>query len=509
MSLVGASKSDKMKVLSTFLIICCLLGISKSQFNPNYVDNRTVMVQLFDWTFNDIADECVNFLGPYGFGGVQVSPITECWISEQGFWYERYSVISYKIFTRSGTEEEFARMVKVCQEQGVRIYVNVVFNHMTANLGPEIYGYGGSVAYPPDYYYPAVPYNKSHFHPECDITNFQNASEVRNCQLYTLRDLNQTIPYVREKIIGLLDHLIDLGVAGFRIDAAKHMDPSDLGYIYSHTKNLNPLFGFKHTDTALFAQEVIDYGFEPITASEYSPIGVVTEFKACYFLGVAFRGKLKLAVLKTWGPSFSQLSMLPSNRAFVFVDNHDTERQGGPDLISYKDGKIYIMAVIFNLAHIYGTPRIMSSYAFDNYDQGPPHDENNNIIGPGPFTNGETTCTNDWICQHRWRPIRNMVQFRNVVKEEPLTLWYDNGGNQIAFSRGGRGFVAFNNEDFAFSSIVKTSLPTGIYCDVISGEKINGICTGKIIAVMGGEVTVNIPANDEFGTIAIHTNSKL
>lgn len=31
------------------------------------------MVHLFEWKWDDIAVECENFLGPKGFGGVQVS----------------------------------------------------------------------------------------------------------------------------------------------------------------------------------------------------------------------------------------------------------------------------------------------------------------------------------------------------------------------------------------------------------------------------------------------------
>lgn len=40
--------------------------------NPNYASGRDVMVHLFEWKFTDIADECERFLGPMGFGGVQV-----------------------------------------------------------------------------------------------------------------------------------------------------------------------------------------------------------------------------------------------------------------------------------------------------------------------------------------------------------------------------------------------------------------------------------------------------
>ena len=40
--------------------------------NPHYVGNRTSMVHLFEWKFSDIAKECEDFLGPMGYGGVQV-----------------------------------------------------------------------------------------------------------------------------------------------------------------------------------------------------------------------------------------------------------------------------------------------------------------------------------------------------------------------------------------------------------------------------------------------------
>ena len=41
--------------------------------NPHYLENRTAMVHLFEWKFKDIADECEKFLGPMGYGGVQVN----------------------------------------------------------------------------------------------------------------------------------------------------------------------------------------------------------------------------------------------------------------------------------------------------------------------------------------------------------------------------------------------------------------------------------------------------
>lgn len=45
-------------------------------------------------------------------------------------------------------------------------------------------------------------------------------------------------------------------------------------------------------------------------------------------------------------------------------------------------------------------------------------------------------------------PFRNMVHFRNVVSGQPHANWWDNGNNQVAFGRGNRGFIVFNNDDW-------------------------------------------------------------
>lgn len=49
-------------------------------------------------------------------------------------------------------------------------------------------------------------------------------------------------------------------MAGFRVDAAKHMWPGDLEYIYSSLKNLNTDFGFASGARPYIFQEVIDLG---------------------------------------------------------------------------------------------------------------------------------------------------------------------------------------------------------------------------------------------------------
>ena len=87
--------------------------------------------------------------------------------------------------------------------------------------------------------------------------------------------------------------------------------------------------------------------------------------------------------------------------------------------------------------------------------------------------NPNLTCSNGWVCEHRWRQIYNMVKFRNIVGNESMANWWTNDGNQIAFSRGNNGFIAINNDNFNLNQKLKTNLPQGVYCDVISGNLSN------------------------------------
>ena len=88
--------------------------------------------------------------------------------------------------------------------------------------------------------------------------------------------------------------------------------------------------------------------------------------------------------------------------ALTFVDNHDNQRGhgGAGGVLTYKESYKYKLATGFHLAHDYAFKRVMSSYAFDDTDSGPPG-------SPA----GET-CANGWVCEHRWSSIANMVKVR-------------------------------------------------------------------------------------------------
>ncbi|KAG5678092.1 hypothetical protein PVAND_007794 [Polypedilum vanderplanki] len=103
-----------------------------------------------------------------------------------------------------------------------------------------------------------------------------------------------------------------------------------------------------------------------------------------------------------------------------------------------------------------------------------------------------------------------MVEWRNVVSNGAVLHWWDNRGNQIGFSRGNRGFIAFNNENYNMNEWLDIGLPAGVYCEVISDAKINNVCTRKSITVYtNGCAHFSILTSDFDGVIAIRIYAKL
>nr|XP_014101169.2 alpha-amylase-related protein [Bactrocera oleae] len=488
--------------ISVSLLI--LIATVEAQHEPHWWAERSAIVQLFEWKWTDIARECERFLAPRGFAGVQVSPVAENVVIAGRPWWERYQPVSYKLITRSGNETEFADMVRSCNAVGVRIYVDVLLNHMAASYDGVVYGTGGSFAYPNAKNFPAVPYTAHDFHSTCDIQDWNDRFQVQNCELVRLKDLDQSSDRVRAQLLGFLNHLIELGVAGFRVDAAKHMPAEDLKLIYDSLPDLNTAHGFARNARPFIYQEVVDYGYEQISKYEYSPLGAVTEFRFSEEIGGAFRGYNQLKWLRNWG---TEWSFLPTEHAFVFIDNHDKQREAG-NVLTYKNAKQYKMANAFALAYPYGIMRVMSSFDFRDHDQAPPADENEQILSPEFDKDG--ACTNGWVCEHRWRQIYNMVDFKNAVRGAEMSNWWDNDDNQIAFCRDKRGFIAFNGNNWDLKQRLHTCLPAGVYCDVISGALLNGKCTSKTVVVDDwGNADIVLGADEFDGVLAIHVNAKL
>jgi len=408
---------------------------------------RTAFVHLFEWAWDDVARECETFLGPHGYAAVQVSPPQEHAQLASHPWYERYQPVSYRIESRGGSRAAFASMVARCKKSGVDIYVDAVLNHMsfvesgvgTAGTAFTRRGYPGL-------------YGVSDFH-TCGraIQDWGSREEIQTCELATCPDLDTGKDHVRATLAAYLQDLVDLGVSGIRVDAAKHVSTTDLGDILGRVKG--PLYVY---------QEVIDNdGQGAITAPEYAPLGDVTEFRYGADLSRVFRTG-KLAWLETFGVGWG---FLASDVGIAFVDNHDNQRgHGSGDPLTFRERPLYELALQFMLAWPYGYPQIMSSYEFIGPNDGPP-------AGPALTTSG--SCSAGRVCEHRWPSVAGMVGFRNATAGAfHVDDWWSDGDRRIAFSRGALGFVAINATATTMTEVLRTSMAPGSYGEVATGATV-------------------------------------
>lgn len=245
---------------------------------------RGAVVDFFGWPYADIEAECKDFLGKVGYMGVKIPPPQESLFSNQWTfedqrnpWYITYQPVSYRLYSRLGSRAELRSMVQTCRANGVRVYADAVVKHM-ASGGNDVYSahrkdngndqcakwssksstkgspyFTHSYAYVGNAYtgqrpameYPAVPFGPTDFHCERTTGNTKDPFFLENEWLLGLSDLNTKKPYVRERIAQYFVDLLGVGISGLRVDAIKHIGPTDAAAIFGH---LNKYMGGSFPD---------------------------------------------------------------------------------------------------------------------------------------------------------------------------------------------------------------------------------------------------------------------
>ena len=224
---------------------------------------KGVIVELYGWPYNDIAEEC-EFLGHSGYMGVKVMPPNESILTYRNTFNGQlnpldyiFESVSYKLESRMGNKQQLNNMINKCRQHGVRVYAEIVINHMCSN-GNDLYekhvnndcttwgavdGSAGSPFWtmkglnkknsytnlPPVFEFPAVPYFASDFH--CYGKQHLNYGWV-----YDLADLNSEKEYVQQRIVDFLTELISIGFSGFDINSGCFLFPKHYAAIFKKLK---------------------------------------------------------------------------------------------------------------------------------------------------------------------------------------------------------------------------------------------------------------------------------
>lgn len=459
---------------------------SNSQSSNLTLNRKGVIVTAFQQNWKSIAQECKTTYGPEGVSYVQVSPPNEHVRGTQ--WWTSYQPVSYKLKSKLGDEDGFKKMITTCNAAGVGIIADAVINHMTGAGDTHTEGVGGSKYSAKDQSFPDAGYKKDDFHKSTeDIKDYTNAEEVWTHRLVGLLDLDTSKQNVRETLGKYFAHLLELGVAGFRIDAVKHISPTDMAAIKAEAAKQSG----KNADEIWWMQETIGDPSEAkgIQPDQHLNEGEVNEFQYSYRLKSDFYGSISNLKNITDG-------LVPSDKASIFVTNWDTPRENYVRTLTYKDGPRYELANAFMLGYPYGNPNIYSGYRFENgrKDDGAPGATEDKV------EDVDCSPTTGWQCTQRWTSIRGMIGFFNAVNGAQVTNWQDDGNNNIAFSRAGKGFLAINNTPNAKKVLYNTDLPNGDYCNVYEA----GNCS-KTVKVTDGKVAATIAP---YSAIALHVDAK-
>jgi alpha-amylase len=363
-------------------------------------------------------------------------------------WWLRYQPLSQILDTLSGNSTQFIDMTRRCNKEQVKIFVDISFN--------------------------------------------LKADPVIALGLVDLPDATENPEFLEySNIFHYLNYLLSIGVAGFYVKCNDLEDLDNLERIFRTVDNLSTEFGFKEGARPVVLLE---------TTSEQVKIKI--RYHDTIFTGVSeLQYTKEIAKVLIGNSLFKDLENLPemwesiaSNQSLVFIDPRDKHLS--------VSSKQYGIAMAFSLAYPYGIPKVMSSYDFKKFPNGPPTDAAGEQISP-QFDTAET-CNNGYMCEQRWRLVTNMVEFRRIVGDEPIENWWDNGKNQVVFSRGSRGFIVINMEGHDLEGNFQTGLPKGTYCDIVMGV-IDGVCTGRTVTVNEkGFAAILLPADSRDGVLAIH-----
>ena len=273
---------------------------------------REVIVQLFNWPFTKIT-ETLPELKRLGYSHVHVSPPQES--NERVLtWWGRYQPVDFSFIKGPlGTEEQFREMNALADRLDIKIIADVVLNHtIDLNDVPK-----PSVTFDPttgemiSYKFPL--FRPSDFHPLCSIDD-SNINSVRKCWLDMRNaDLKTETPRVREIARTYLKKLVDLGVDGFRFDAAKHIEPDFFADVLAAVPNTYAFGEVIEGDPRKFPQtEAIAFYDFPLVAT----------------MKKAFGPGGDLDLLRS--PA-AQHRALPGPKAVTFVRNHDIDRGQADD----------------------------------------------------------------------------------------------------------------------------------------------------------------------------------
>ncbi len=405
-----------------FAIIAVLLAVCASA-GPVRAD---VILHAFNWRYATVEARAAE-IHNLGYRAVLVAPPLK---SEGGAWWARYQPQDYRVIEHPlGNREDFARMSNALRARGIRVYADIVLNHMAneAAQRPDLnypgqgvlnqYA-GNSTYFGRQRLYGDLRYNFLSlwdFGPAHCIHDYNDVWQVQNWRLCSgagdagLPDLLAN-DYVVEQQRVYLDALKRLGVTGFRIDAAKHMPLSHINRVLSaDIKSGVHVFGEVITNGGVGDSEYHLFLQPYLNGTDHGAYDfpLFSAIRSAF----AFGGSMSTLV----DPGAVGLAV-PGARAITFTVTHDIPNNG---IFRYLllDAGDETLAYAYVLGRDGGSPLLYSD-----------HNESGD---------------NRWVHAYRRADLAAMIRFHNDNHGNDMQV-LAHGSCHLIFRRGNRGIVGVN-----------------------------------------------------------------
>lgn len=398
-----------------------------------------VILHAFNWPYATVEARAAEIQAA-GYRMVMVAP---AYRSSGGAWWARYQPQDYRVIEHPlGDTDAFASMVDALAARGVRVYADVVLNHMAneAAQRPDLNYPGQAVlnAYAAN----SARYGQirlfgnlsSNFLSASDfgearcIANYADAWQVRNWRICGgggdpgLPDLVGN-DYVVGQQQAYLRALKGLGVKGFRIDAAKHMTFDHMNRVLSaDIKSGMHVFGEVITNGGAGSGDYDGFLAPYLANTDHGAY----DFPLFASIRNAFAPGGSMSLLVDPG-AYGQA--LPKARAVTFAVTHDIPNNAGfrYAILDPVDEKL---AYAYLLGRDGGTPMVYS----DNNESG----------------------DNRWVNAYRRDDLKRMVGFHNAAQGRDMQV-LSHGACHIVFRRGDLGIVGINKCGSAVNATVNMS----------------------------------------------------
>lgn len=308
--------------------------------NGDGIGDINGLIQKLDYINDGNPDSDVSL----GFNGIWLMPIMP---SKS---YHKYDVMDYyDIDPQYGNLDDFNRLVKECKKRGIKLIIDLVINH-TSNQHPWFLSALKSLSIEPCGEEKCIHEVLCREHnPYVKYYNFVEGKPDRADYYHTgigdwyyegvfsssMPDLNLDNESLRKDIEDIMKYWLDLGVGGFRLDAALHYYSNDndkncevLSWVNDFVKSYNEqnyLVAEVWTNFSTFSRYYIsniDSVFNFAFATESGKIVKTLNYKGADNSAKAF-GEAMIQVQNVLG------KYSPSAIDAPFFTNHDTARAAG------------------------------------------------------------------------------------------------------------------------------------------------------------------------------------